>query len=224
MKMRTHHSICVFPAGLKDCRGMTFVELMASVTMMSIVSLGLIIILLAMSKQMVRDKYINDMNVIAQMVLDEAVASMGNANSVAAGSNAGFTVTEKLEFNIAGGQNLGRSEVTRFRKNSDYRFDIRNNFGSLAFCDRWPPKELDPDVSHETLDRTIKISSFRVHDYSRRLFVSADVVQNLQEIKLTMEYAESSTGFSLERDYSRVVFTANPITATRRLQSASDGS
>ena len=203
-----------------DSRGMTFVELMASVSIMSIVSLGLIIILLAMSRQMVRDKYFNDMNVLANMILSQAEVNLANASDVSSGTNSGFTTSEELEFNLFSGINLGRTEETRFRVNGDYGILVTGNSGHKGFSSRWPPVEIDPNVYHNNgVKRVIEIKEFRIRNYQRRLFVTPKVAQNLHEVILVLKYQERDTDFSYEQRFSRVIFAPNALTLSNRLQS-----
>jgi hypothetical protein len=201
-------------------RGVYLMEMMVSITILSVVVLGLTTVLLVQARQMKRDKLLNDMYVYAEMVLSEAEYSFGSASHVERGANSGGRCVEELEFNFVGTTNLGRSQTTRFSQEGDRRVNVSVNEQTLPFALRFPPPAQDPDLQRD-LDTRFRVKQFKVRKYLDRTFLNPRVSENLWTIGFAIELEEESTGYSIEREFRRVVFCPNkPIVDTRSQQAA----
>ncbi len=201
-------------------RGMTLVELMAAVSIMGVTTLGLVLTLLVQARQMTRDKLLNDMYVYAHVLLDEADQALSGATVIQPGANAGGSAVEELEFNFSGIYNLGQTYTTRFQKQGDRNVRVSGNQGAESFSLRWPPPELDPD-RHRNLRVKVEVMSFKITHYNRRQYVNPRVAGNLWEIDMTMRLTEKDTGYQIEKDFSRVIFSPNREIALARAQQSS---
>jgi len=192
---------------------------MVSITMMSVMVLGLTTVLIVQARQTAQDKILNDLYYYADMIMDEASASLGTAATVERNPNAGGVGRQDLEFNFTGTVNNGRKLETRFTKEGDRKVVIRNNGVRPAFIDQFPPPELDPD-RHRDLRYRVRVTELRIRSYQDRDFLNPRIGNILTEVRLSLELEDRESGYRMERDFRRVISTPNKhITENRQLQS-----
>jgi type II secretory pathway pseudopilin PulG len=207
---------------LRQDRGIYLTELMVSITILSVVVLGLTTVLLSQARQMKRDKLLNDIYVYADILLSEAEYSFGAASDVIRGTNSGGRAIEELEFNFAGTTNLGRKNTTRFTQEGDRRVAVSLNGQALAFAESFPPPHLDPE-KHRDLDTRLRVKHFKVKSYQDRTFLNPRVSAALWTIELTLVLDDMAADYKIERDFRRVVFCPNKPVADARTQNVVGG-
>lgn len=196
--------------------GMMLVELMVSVTIMSVFVLGLITIMLAQSRQMAQDKILDDMSTYAKVILDEVEYSVGSAKDVFRGGQSGARMVEDLEFNYVGSTNFGQTLETRFTQDGERKVTVRENGSQTAASERFPPPELDPN-RHRDLKNRIYVRSLQFRTYSDRPNINASVMNMLFEADLVLELKNEVTGYSIQRPYRRVIGAPNSVISINRL-------
>jgi len=202
--------------------GMMLMELMVSVSIMSVLVLGLTTVLVEQARQMARDKVLNDMYIYADMVMDEAADAFGTAHEVDRNSISGGRVKQDLEFNLLGTTNMGRQLESRFTLEGERRIMVRHNGTRPDWVEGFPPPEMDPD-RHMDLRHRIRVKSFTVRSYQDRLFVNPRISNILSEISLVLELEDVKHDYKMEREFRRIVSTPNKhITETRASQSGQD--
>lgn len=191
-------------------RGATIVELMATVVILGIVSIGIFKASIALAQHMVRDKLVNDMVVFGQMVMDETVRSLEASSKIQSGANSGGSGKEELEFEFVGVMNVGFTQETRYSRGTDENIEISDNQGQLGFTRNWPPIELDRD-RFDHVRQKIEILEYKVTGYNDRPAVDAFVSRNLFEVYLKLRLTDETLAgdWTIEREFKRVVFAPN---------------
>lgn len=207
---------------LRD-RGIYLMELMVSITMLSVMVLGLTTVMIVQARQAAQDKILNDLYYYADMVLNEAASSFGTASTVDRNANAGGTTNEDLEFNFAGVVNNGRKLETRFTRESERRVIIRHNGVRPDWIERFPPPELDPN-QHRDLRYRVRVKDFRIRSYQDREFVNPKISNILSEVQLVLELEDHESGYKVERNFRRIITTPNKHIAENRILQSGQGS
>jgi hypothetical protein len=201
--------------------GIYLSEIMVSVTMMSVMVLGLTTLLIVQARQMTRDKLLGDMYTYAEMIMDEAAASLGTAVEVERTGVTGGRAREELEFQFTGAQNFGRSMETRFSKEGERKLAVRKDQVQANWSQRFPPPELDPDRNRR-LNYRIRVKDFRFLSYNDRPFINPRVGNILYEAILVLELEDEGSDYKIQREFRRVSAVPNKHISRGRLQQVSD--
>lgn len=204
---------------LRSDKGMFLAELMISMVIMAVVTLGLVTVILAQARQQARDKLLSDLNAYASIVMTEVETSFGNAMRVERSPNSGGRAIEELEFRFSGATNLGRTRDSRFTKEGERKVVVRHDGQRPDWVDRFPPPELDPDRYMDLNYRT-RVKGFRVKSYQDRTFINPKIANILSEIELVLELEDVRSGFKTSQTYRRILCHPNKHIADNRQQSA----
>lgn len=196
------------PMRLRSEKGMFLTELMLSVTLMSVMVLGLTTVLVVQARQMARDQILNDLHYYADMVLSEAVSAFGTSYAVTRNANAGGRSKEDIEFNFTGAFNQGMEVETALSREGDRKVVIQQNGIRPDWIDNFPPPELDPRINNGKRYR-VYVRDFRLRSYQDRPFVNPQITDILTEVNLTLEVEDQELEQRITRSFRRLISIPN---------------
>jgi len=193
---------------LRSEKGMFLTELMLSVTLMSVMVLGLTTVLVVQARQMARDQILNDLHYYADMVLSETVSAFGTSYAVTRNANAGGRSKEDIEFNFTGAFNQGMEVETALSREGDRKVVIQQNGIRPDWIDNFPPPELDPRINNGKRYR-VYVRDFRLRSYQDRPFVNPQITDILTEVNLTLEVEDQELEQRITRSFRRLISIPN---------------